>query len=921
MPPILPSPAWRSRALAMGAQTALIAAPLALLTLNLIGLPLGEALPALWDSRFPLGRLPYPQALSNLPNMSLITVVVSVAYLCSPRVRRAMRACATRPASAAGTIAGAGILLLVYTVSRGEANAVFEPVASACWFTALPLVALILYRSAFRCSARMLSGASILAAGIVLLALLHPAIASAVVMLVGFSVLAISCSKRRGNRCEFEDTGVPRIDDAAPWAHPPRLRIDAILIGALTLAFCLCASDGSLTALESWPVWLPLDAGTWLRLSIMFVLVACGLTGSVALGQHRIEARSLLLPAIGGAIGTGAVIATPPVVLPTAFSLTAILPAMLSVAFACPTPRAGLRAASCEEPIALFPALCVLMARAASFNAASIYDEGALANAGVHYLAIVLVLAIGAATLAHPPSDKLVNPPERFSPFFDRYGIAGREQQIIYALYKGSSFSEVAHELGIRRSTASTYAERCYRKLGVTNKRDALDAIRRFDVSSTQRGGAISIWLMRRCAAIATGTARSWIGTSLWMGCLLFSVGSAFSLRLHVLVQASNIAVGSTIPLLMGAALVALILHRTHDGISEPTPSIACLVSLLSLVATAMLAFPPATPRPAWATALFSELAAYAIIPIAAQCMFSINLIASRRLPFSLLAAGVTAGGLLTLSHAFPSTGATLIIGAHALLTLGTACFILGIPAGKHRSNDAHREIYRMRPLQVIGFALLGAALTAALTRLSPTDLIAPIAATLPVVFAALLAASSALALSLARHTAMPSILPVLPPYACVLAGACCAGGLPASVDAAVSPSIATGALMVIGLVFAWSYPKDVRTRYSLFSLPEHLLRRRLARKAHLTDAEQTVAVGLARGLSVSALASQLVVSPHTIRTHRKHIYQKLGVHSYQEFLEAFQTIASRSQHGGEEAATAQNKITGWKSASHPPTR
>lgn len=254
-------------------------------------------------------------------------------------------------------------------------------------------------------------------------------------------------------------------------------------------------------------------------------------------------------------------------------------------------------------------------------------------------------------------------------------------------------------------------------------------------------------------------------------------------------------------------------------------------------------------------------------------------------------------------------------------MTLGTVCFILGIPAGKHRSNDAHREIYRMRPLQVIGFALLGAALTAAITRLSPTDLIVPIAATLPVVFAALLAASSALALSLARHTAMPSILPVLPPYACVLAGACCAGGLPASVDAAVSPSIATGALMVIGLVFAWSYPKDVRTRYSLFSLPEHLLRRRLARKAHLTDAEQTVAVGLVRGLSVSALASQLVVSPHTIRTHRKHIYQKLGVHSYQEFLEAFQTIASRSQHGGEEAAMGLNKSTGRKSSSRPPTR
>lgn len=45
----------------------------------------------------------------------------------------------------------------------------------------------------------------------------------------------------------------------------------------------------------------------------------------------------------------------------------------------------------------------------------------------------------------------------------------------------------------------------------------------------------------------------------------------------------------------------------------------------------------------------------------------------------------------------------------------------------------------------------------------------------------------------------------------------------------------------------------------------------------------------LARGRTSKYIASQLYVSPETVKVHVRHIYEKLGVHSRTELLDLFQ--------------------------------
>lgn len=48
----------------------------------------------------------------------------------------------------------------------------------------------------------------------------------------------------------------------------------------------------------------------------------------------------------------------------------------------------------------------------------------------------------------------------------------------------------------------------------------------------------------------------------------------------------------------------------------------------------------------------------------------------------------------------------------------------------------------------------------------------------------------------------------------------------------------------------------------------------------HLTERERTIINLFAEGMDVEQVAKQLVLSVHTVHTHRKNIYQKLHVHS-----------------------------------------
>jgi DNA-binding CsgD family transcriptional regulator len=51
------------------------------------------------------------------------------------------------------------------------------------------------------------------------------------------------------------------------------------------------------------------------------------------------------------------------------------------------------------------------------------------------------------------------------------------------------------------------------------------------------------------------------------------------------------------------------------------------------------------------------------------------------------------------------------------------------------------------------------------------------------------------------------------------------------------------------------------------------------------TAREREVATLLARGLSRAEIAETLVVSPHTVEDHVRHLYEKLGVSSRQELV------------------------------------
>jgi len=50
-----------------------------------------------------------------------------------------------------------------------------------------------------------------------------------------------------------------------------------------------------------------------------------------------------------------------------------------------------------------------------------------------------------------------------------------------------------------------------------------------------------------------------------------------------------------------------------------------------------------------------------------------------------------------------------------------------------------------------------------------------------------------------------------------------------------------------------------------------------------LTDAEVRIAELVGTGMTNRATAQELIVSPHTVDAHLKHIYQKLGIHSRAE--------------------------------------
>ena len=58
-----------------------------------------------------------------------------------------------------------------------------------------------------------------------------------------------------------------------------------------------------------------------------------------------------------------------------------------------------------------------------------------------------------------------------------------------------------------------------------------------------------------------------------------------------------------------------------------------------------------------------------------------------------------------------------------------------------------------------------------------------------------------------------------------------------------------------------------------------------------LTPRERAVLPGLLRGRSVAWVAGTLTVSKNTVHTHMRNIYQKAGVHSQEELIDAAEAL------------------------------
>lgn len=122
------------------------------------------------------------------------------------------------------------------------------------------------------------------------------------------------------------------------------------------------------------------------------------------------------------------------------------------------------------------------------------------------------------------------------------------------------------------------------------------------------------------------------------------------------------------------------------------------------------------------------------------------------------------------------------------------------------------------------------------------------------------------------------------------------------------SSNVGTIALLAIGLLFTavgeLSIARSFRTINRTIMLAEEdeasgplesPLTKIYATVGNMTNSELVVAIKLAKGESVAQIANELVVSQETVRTHRRKVYSKFGVHSQLELGNAMLVVLGRA--------------------------
>lgn len=251
----------------------------------------------------------------------------------------------------------------------------------------------------------------------------------------------------------------------------------------------------------------------------------------------------------------------------------------------------------------------------------------------------------------------------------------------------------------------------------------------------------------------------------------------------------------------------------------------------------------------------------------------------------SVLAYGIPVGFVLALTTSAPYTGDLRFV--PVLATGGTALVLAALFQKAPRSTDL--GLISRTVLLVVSLGLLALPL---LTFKSPTLAVPLICVAwtfanvyLAVVSAQLSHLSQEVTWELgAAVYAVGALLGMsLLPVEAVRAGLSM-DGLQEAVFIAVAVIILTGILV--------PFERRGKTLWGLLATASEshtlYLERRCAEVAAaygLTDREQEILLMLAQGRSRKEVSETLVVSPHTVRTHIQRIYEKIGVHSYQQLL------------------------------------
>lgn len=97
-------------------------------------------------------------------------------------------------------------------------------------------------------------------------------------------------------------------------------------------------------------------------------------------------------------------------------------------------------------------------------------------------------------------------------------------------------------------------------------------------------------------------------------------------------------------------------------------------------------------------------------------------------------------------------------------------------------------------------------------------------------------------------------------------------------------------ALAVIAGVLVVVYKSKVATAANQHSVPSEIALKavidKLSERYSLSNREAEVALLLAEGNTLKAVAENLTVSLDTVRTHAKNLYRKLDIHKRQELLD-----------------------------------